>query len=130
MASVFEFLMALTPGVFLVSLLLLVAYAVKGQVTMIYDGSYQAAAHYATLGGLVLLVLLALTGFAAGAVAGAIGGLLIAAIVVYGVALVMSRARRGTLADSVSGQVTLVALEVVGFALLVAVVASRTGQGA
>lgn len=130
MATLFAFLLALVPGVFLVSLALAAAYAVKGQVTMIYDGSYQAAAHYATLGGLLLLVLLALAGFAGGVLGGTLGVLVVAALVVYAVAFGVSRARRRDLAGQVGTQVTLVALQVVGFALLVIVVAGRAGVSA
>jgi hypothetical protein len=130
MSSVFAFLLALVPGVFLVSLFLLAAYAVKGQVTMIYDGSYQAAAHYATLGGLLLLALLAVAGFAGGALTGTVGLLVVAALVVYAVAFGMSKAKRRDLAGQVGAQVALVGLQIIGFALLVVVVASRTGAAA
>lgn len=130
MESLFAFLLTLVPGIFLVSLVLMAAYTVKGQVTMIYDGSYQAASHYATLGGTLLLALLALAGFTGGVLGGTIGRLVVAALVVYLVASGMSKAKRRVLARQVGAQAALLGLQVIGFALLVAVVASRIGAGA
>ncbi len=127
MQSLYAVLLALAPGVFLVSLVLLLAWLVKGKVTMIYDGSYQTAAHYATLGGLILLALVGLSGLVAGAIGGTLGLLLLAAIVVYAISAAISGKSRRELSRNTGGQVALVATQVVGFALVLALVATRTG---
>ncbi len=127
MQSLYAVLLALAPGVFLASLFLLLAWFVKGKVTMIYDGSYQTAAHYATLGGLVLLVLGGLSGLAAGRLDGPPGLLLLAAVVIYAVSAAIGGRNRRELPHNSGGQMALVATQIVGFALLLALLAARAG---
>jgi hypothetical protein len=120
MAMLSTVLIALAPGVFLTSLALLVAWYVKGEVLMVHDGSYQAASHYATGGGLALLILAVAIGWAAGSPAGAAA---LAAIVVYGLSLAISGLSRRNLARRPGSRAALFATQVIGLALVLAGVA-------